>query len=453
MAVKEKLPPHSQENEAAVLGAILIDQEAIYRVQSIVQPEDFHLPQHRAIYQAILDLDGTPADFLAVMDQLDRNGQLDAVGGAAYLTKLMTHTPTSLHAEHYAGIVADYSIRRRLIEAGTQIVQHAWNTNGDGDDPLAYAHKAIMEIRSRTAGGLVPVPVAVGELFDQVEYWQRHPLQFGQVRGLSTGLQDLDDLLDGMEPGNLILMAGRPSMGKSALAFEVARRVGIAGHQVVIFALEMTRDQVLARWASAMSQVDSRKVKRGSGDGPGYATPDEMARYTKAMAELSTMQNAAIDDTPGLSCSEIRSRAMARAQRVVGLDLIIVDHSGLIKPEGNRNESAVKTEGRKSQVMKELSKELACPVILVQQLNRAVEARTERRPTLGDLRDSGEHEQNADVVLGLYRDSYYNRSVMAGTQRDLELEVLVLKHRDGATSIKRTLRYERHLSRFTEFAK
>lgn len=459
MAVKQ-LPPHSEEAEEAVLGAMLIDPDARHRVQPIVQPGDFHLAKHRAVYQAILDLDGTPPDVLAVHDQLERSGQLKLVGGLANLTRLINLTPTSLHAEHYAAIVADYAVRRKLIEVGTKIVQRAWTTNGDGD-PLAFAHKAIMDVSTRTSGGLVPVPQAVGELFDQVEHWTRNPLEFGQVRGLSTGIDDVDYLLEGMEPGDLLLMAGRPSMGKSALAFEIARRVGEAGHNVIIFSLEMTKAKILARWSSAISQVNSRKIKRGTcptkylgtDKACAYVSPDELSAYVSAMNDIHAMRSVAIDDTPALTCAEIRSRALAKAQRVGGVDLVVVDHSGLIRSDGGRNENTAKAEGRKSQVLKELAKELECPVILVQQLSRATEHRQNKRPSLGDLRDSGEHEQNADVVLGLYRDSYYKQGIMAGTQKDLELEVLVLKHRDGATGVKRTLRYERYLSRFTEFAR
>jgi replicative DNA helicase len=232
--------------------------------------------------------------------------------------------------------------------------------------------------------------------------------------------------------------------------------VGSRGQNVAIFELEMTRQAILMRWASAASQVDNRKIKRGICPGnasekaaPYYASPEEWGRYMAALGGLSELATVVIDDTAGLTLSDIRLRSVQAASRLGGLDLVVVDHTDIIKSDPRQGENSAKTEGRKSREMHELAKELNCPVLLVQQLNRAVEGRTEKRPQLADLRDSGEHEQNADVVLALYRESYYKRQV-PGSKTDLELEILGLKSREGPTA-KAVIRYQRHLHLFTEF--
>jgi len=456
----DQLPPHNPAHERAVLGSILIDPSAIHRVSSILSgPQDFHDARYQWIYRAMLDLNkgGVAIDELSLLDLLERRGR--ELGNDAF-TDLVVDTPTSLHAEHYARSVSDYARRRRLINAAAEIARAAYDTNTP--DPIPFAHKRLMELDSENRdAGLVSVAAASSAFYDQVEAWAKEPLDFGQVRGLATNINSLDHLLGGLEPGIEILLSGRPSMGKSALALEIGRRVGMEGGKVVaIFELEMTRQSILMRWASAISGVESRKVQRGvcpakyEGQPAAayYVNANEMGRYVDAMGQLSRHQNILIDDTPALTASQIRARAIQKAHEHGGIDLVIVDHTTIMRDEGRYNSNTAKSEGAKSEAMKNLAKELGCPVLLVQQLSRATEARQNKRPTLADLRDSGEHEQNADIVLGLYRESYYKDGLIPGSKADLELEVIGLKNREGPTA-KVVIRYERNLHRFSEFTK
>jgi len=454
----DQLPPHNPAHERAVLGSILIDPLAIHRVSNILTgPGDFHDQRWQWIYKAMLDLNsgGAAINELTVFDVLERRKQAIKVSD---VTGLVADTPTSLHAEDSARIVADYAARRRLIEAAAEMTRAAYDTKSA--DPIPFAHKRLMELDNGNGGGLVSVAAASSAFYDQVEAWAKEPLDFGQVRGLATHMNSLDHLLGGLDAGVLVMMAGRPSMGKSALALEIGRRVGMVGRKTVaIFELEMTRQSIMMRWASAISGVESRTVQRGvcpakyEGQPAAayYVNADEMGRYVDAMGQLSRHQNIFIDDTPALTASQIRARAIQKAHQHGGLDLVLVDHTTIMGDE-SRYSNTAKSEGAKSEAMKNLAKELECPVLLVQQLSRATEARQNKRPTLADLRDSGEHEQNADIALGLYRESYYKDGLIPGSKADLELEVIGLKSREGPTA-KIKIRYERNLHRFTEFTK
>jgi replicative DNA helicase len=453
-AKPDDLLPHDDKAERAVLGCVYIDPAALHRITPILsRPADFYDQQRQWIYAAMLQLarQGIEPDTLSIWELLQRQGkELDP----ACFT--IDDTPTSLHAEHYARIVADYAARRRWIAAAGEIARAAYDTSRNNIH--AIANKEILAIGQQGGDGLTPTSTAIGPLYDQVEAWAKAPLAFGEVRGLATHLPSLDHLLGGMEPGTLIMLAGRPSMGKSALALEIGRRVAMKGRATVaIFDLEMTKQAILMRWASAMSQVESRKVKRGvcpekyKGQKAAsyFVDDDEMARYIKAMGELSNLTRLLIDDSPALAAADIRARCLHKAHQLGRLDLVIVDHTTIMASEDRYRGNTAKSEGAKSQQLKDLAKELDCPLLLVQQLSRATEGRSQKYPTLADLRDSGEHEQNADVVLGLYRQSYY-KTTIAGTPQDLELEILGLKSREGPTA-KVRMRYERHLHRFTEF--
>jgi replicative DNA helicase len=452
--VDTELLPRNIEAERAVLGAVFIDPNAIYRIGSIVNADDFHDERHARIYQVMHSLStaGSGIDLLTVFDVLERENK-NADG--AYLAELANTVPTSLHAEHYARLVANYATRRRLIAAAAIIAKEAYDTATN--DPLGAAHRALLDVGRNGDGGLRSITEAASSFYDQVEYWSGHPLEFGQVRGLSSGIPSLDYMTEGLQPSDLILLAGRPGMGKSAFGFEIGRRVAKGGAFVALFSLEMPREKVVARWASAISGIDSNRIKRGicpdkhrnTYAAPAYVSPAELGRYLAAVAEINGLP-LAIDDSPAPSGDDIRSRSLALANRAGPLGLVIVDHTGLMRSQGKAGENSAKTEGRKSQQMKQLAKELRCPVILVQQLSRAVEARENKRPGLSDLRDSGEHEQNADIVIALYRESYY-KAMTEGSKGDMSVEVLCLKHRDGAAYRSRNLRYDRKLSRFDEW--
>lgn len=452
----EPLMPHNLDAERATLSCILVDPSVLFRVRPILQPAHFFDDRHRLIYEAMCACDPAPADLLIVQDALDRTGRLAKAGGEAYLAALLGVMPVPVYAEHYAKLVADSATRRDLIGIAGQIAAQAYVE--PADEALAGAHKLLLDVSaSGHGGGLVPVSQIASELYDRVEAWANNPLEYGQTRGLATGIPSLDHLVGGLYPGWLVMVAARPGVGKSALCFEVARRVGRRGESVAVFSLEMPKLDVLARWASAESQVETRKLRRGvcpakylgTSNADFYITDDELGRYTVALSSLAAMDNVFIDDTASLSCAEIRARAMRLAQKRGGLDLVVVDHTTIIKSDAVGNESTAKIEGRKSDMLRALAKELACPVMLVQQLNRGAEGRTVKEPSLADLRDSGEHEQNAHVVLGLYRESYYKPNFL----NDTDLEILALKNREGPSGMKVKVRYERNLSRFTEYEK
>lgn len=458
--VEQLTLPSSDAAEFGVLLGVFCYPEAIHSLSTILNASDFYTERYGVIFQTMIEMDGVQPNVVTLTDALESSGQLEQVGGASYIFRLSTdagqYWTTPQAAEQHARSVADYATRRRLIEASGAIARAAWGM--DAPAALARAHAALTDLGRNNGAGLVPVPSSISSLYDQVEDWGNHPLAWGEVRGLATGIPGLDNLVGGMNPGELTLLAARPAIGKTALALEIARRVGMAGGRVAIFELEMTRRNILMRWASCISQVETRKIKRGIWDGenqaakPFYVSPEEMGRYMAAMGEMEKLATVAIDDSPGLTASDIRMKSVQYANQMGSLDLIVVDHTGIIKSEQRRGENTAKSEGRKSREMHELAKELICPVLLVQQLNRGVGNRTDKRPSLDDLRDSGEHEENADVALGLYRESYYNRGLVEGSDRDLELEVLGLKNREGPTK-KARLRYERHLHRFSEFEK
>ncbi len=453
------LPPNAIDAEKAVLGAMLIDADMRYRVAGIVQPGDFYLKRHEHIYRTLLGLNGDGTDIVLVSDALEAAGHLAECGGQSYLSELVEACAWSSNAEQYAAIIAERAQRRHLVTAAQAITQKAYDL--DSTDPLSLAHRLIMDIPTRNdGGGLVGMAEAVSTLYDKIEAWAREPLDFGEVRGLATEIPSLDHLIGGLEPGWLMLICARPMVGKSALAFEIARRNGEKGRRIAIFSLEMPRSDILLRWASCLSGVETRKVKRGpcpekyqgTQSASAYLTEKELQDYIRAMAKTARYSSVWIDDSGQLSALDIRARAIRQAHAVGGLDLVIVDHSGLMIGDGQNGEGVSKVEGRKSNAMRALAKELSCPVILVQQLNRSSEMRSDKHPSLSDLRDSGEHEQNAHVVLGLYRESAY-KQMLPGTTDDMSLEVMTLKHREGPSGKRVTLRYERNLHRFSEFAK
>ena len=454
--VDEQLLPHNTEYERALIGILLVDGEMIHAVKPLVTAADFYDDNLAAMYQGAVALadNNVPIDVVSLSDLLARRTGKPDHKIMAQLTGYINATGNPTAATHYARQIARFAARRRNIQAAAEIARVNYDLNHT--DPAGEAFRLLNEANERISGGARTSQEIASSLYDQIEAWASEPLEPGQVRGLAARLADVDILTQGMRAGDLILLAGRPSMGKSALAFEIGRRVAVQGKGVAVFSLEMTGEKVYQRWAAAVSGVDTKRVERGvcpdkfEGQpiAARYVTSAELTAYMKALSDISNLP-VIVDDQPALTADDIRARAMAYAQRHE-LALIIVDHSGLMKGSARKGENSSKVEGRKSQVMKELAKELACPVILVQQLNRAVEHRQNKRPSLSDLRDSGEHEQNADVVLAVYRDSYYN-DYPEGSQKDLELEILCLKHRDGEAGTSRKVRYERHLSRFTEW--
>ncbi len=425
------LLPWSQEAEEAVIGSLLIDPSATAMVQTIVQAADFHDDRLAEIYRACLKL-GAGLDYLTLNECLKQPGM------AALTCGLMGGVPTSMHLEHYASIVHRDGVRRRVIKVAGQMAQTAYNSM-DSSEVLAQVQSLTAALMEGHATGDESLSQLAGEFYDKVDEWYAHPLPPGQPRHLSTGFRAIDEMTDGMEAGTLFVLCGRPSLGKSSLCMEIARRVGMAGHNVLIFSLEMSAHQILGRWASAMSGVQIQHAQRGQGDS---------ANYIHSVIQMTGRHNIWIDDTVGLSPSQVRGRALARHIQNP-LDLVVLDHGGEMSPDkGTRvgdNEAAV--EGRKTMAMKALAKELRCPVLLVLQLNRAVEGRANKRPSMSDLRATGVHEQAADVILALYRESYYDPTCANPNL----LEVAILKNRMGpVTSEPIQLWYEKEIQRFRD---
>ena len=375
----ERLPPQNIEAEEAVLGALLIDPDAIIRVATIVRPEDFYREKHGWIYDTVLILHERrePIDFLTVCDELDRRGQLDEVGGAAFITTLINAVPTSIHAEHYARIVERTATRRRLIDAAGQIAQLAYQEADDVEEVVDRAEQILFGVSERRVSReLVPIKQVLSEYYDRIEYLTLHR---GEMIGIPTGFIDLDRLLGGLQRSDMVILAARPSVGKTSLALSIAHNAAKKfGQRIAFFSLEMSSEQVVQRLISAETGISSQRLRQGDiGD-------DEWGRFVKATHNLSEILFF-IDDTPGISALELRTKARRRHAET-GLDLIVVDYLQLMRGDF-RSENRVQEISSISRAIKALARELDVPVLALSQLSRGVESRTDKRPILSDLRE------------------------------------------------------------------
>ncbi|MEM7343017.1 MAG: replicative DNA helicase [Chloroflexota bacterium] len=435
--VPDKLQPHNIEAEEAVLGSLLIDPDAIIRVATFLTPEEFFLDRHRWVYEAIRDLHERrqPADLVTLSDELEVRGQLGEIGGTAYLTGLINATPTSIHAEFYARIIERTSILRRLIEAAGEIAKLAYQDTQEVDEVVDRAEEIIFNVSSRRVGhDLRPIRQVLDEYYDRIEYLHQHQ---GEIIGIPTGLADLDKLLGGLQRSDMIVMAGRPGMGKTSLALSIALQSARRWQKrVAIFSLEMSGEQLVQRLVSAETGIDSQRLRLGN------IKEDEWSTFIQATSLLS---NTAIfiDDTPAISIMELRSKAR-RLFAEHGLDMIIVDYMQLMRGD-------YKSENRQQEIsfisrsMKTLARELNVPVLALSQLSRQVESRHDKRPMLSDLRESGSIEQDADVVLFIYRDDVYNPD----TEFPNIAEIIVAKHRSGPTGIF-SVYFKKQLAQFVD---
>ncbi len=435
----DRLPPQNIEAEQSVLGSLLIDPNAIITVASFLRPEDFYREQHGEIYDAMLALHERrePIDLLTVCDELGRKEQLDAVGGAAYLTSVINMVPTSIHVEHYAHIVERTSILRHLIDAAGEIAGLAYQEIGEVEEIIDRAEAALFKVsQQRISQSLVPIRQVVAEYYDHIEYLHEHP---GETTGLPTGFADLDKLLNGMQKSDLLIVAGRPGTGKSSLALALARHAALKQNGVVaVFTLEMSAPQLVQRLISSETDIDSQRLQTGR------IQDSEWGLFVRASSILSD-SGIYIDDTPSPTPMEIRTKARRLAEEH-GLDLIIIDYLQLM--QGNqRSENRVQEISYISRALKGLARELNVPVVALSQLSRAVEGRTDKRPILSDLRESGSIEQDADIVMFIYRDEMYNEA----TEMQNIAEVIIAKHRNGPTGTIH-LRFRKELTRFENLA-
>ncbi|MEK7799362.1 MAG: replicative DNA helicase, partial [Acidobacteriota bacterium] len=396
----DKDVPHSIEAERSVLGAILIENTAINRAQEILKESDFYRDPHRKIFKVMNDLSEktTAIDTVTVKEELSRAGELDAVGGPAYIASLIDGVPRSANVEYYARIVKEKAILRSLIEAGGRIVSTAYEASQEPDDILDESERLIFQIaQDRLRTGFVPMKAIADQSLKTIEQLaERREL----VTGLPTGYKLLNEYTSGLQPADLIILAARPGMGKTSLALNVAQNVAMqAGKKVGIFSLEMTREQLFLRMLTGLARIDSHMLRTGR------LTKDQWKELIQAFGKLATAP-VFIDDSAGLTVLEMRAKSR-RLKLEQGLDLVVIDYMQLVRSRGrfeNRNQEISEI----SRSLKELAKELNLPVIALSQLSRAPEQRGERgRPQLSDLRESGAIEQDADVVLFLYREEVY----------------------------------------------
>jgi replicative DNA helicase len=407
------------EAEESVLGSILMSAEAANVALEKLHTEDFYRPAHQNIFQAISDLFNAnqPIDAVTVSEALRRSGALDRVGGVGFLTGLIDAVPTTSNIEYYAGIVEEHALRRRLLRVGGDIGALASAMEEPITEVLDQSEQAVFAVSERRVGdGLAPIDPLLGPAIERAEELNRQGLD---ITGTPTGYRDLDRMLSGLHPTNLLIVAARPGMGKTALALNIAQNVAVNDIPVAIFSLEMSREEIVTRMLCAQGRIDSQRLRSGR-----LAESD----FTKLSNAASVLYKKPVfvDDSPGLTVTEIRAKSR-RMRRRPGLGLIIVDYLQLMQGSGGENRQQEIAQISRS--LKNLARELEVPIIAVSQLNRSLESREDKRPRLGDLRESGAIEQDADVVAFIYRHEYYHPEAQE-TKGIAELNIA--KHRQGA---------------------
>jgi len=419
MATIERGVPQNVEAEEATLGSILIDDNALYKVASFLRPGHFYVEKNGWVFQAFLSVSERrePIDVLTVCDELERQGRLEEAGGAAYVTSLLNAVPTAIHVEHYARLVERTAVLRQLIAAAGGIARIAYEAAGEADEALDEAERVIFDIaQGRVGGDFVPLKQILASYLEQLDRVK----EGATTLGLPTGFADLDKLTGGFQRGDLIIVAARPAVGKTSLGINIAHHVAVQeGAPVAIFSLEMSREQLAHRLLCSEANVDSQRLRLGQYD------EDELRRISRAFGVLSEAP-IYVDDTPSINITELRSKAR-RLYLERGIRLVIVDYLQLMR--GRRAENRVQEISDISRSLKGLAKELEVPVVALSQLSRAPELRTDHRPILSDLRESGSIEQDADVVIFIYREELYDPE----TEKQGIADILVSKHRNGPT--------------------
>jgi replicative DNA helicase len=436
VAAVDRLPPHNLEAEQSVIGSLLIDRDAIIRVASMLKADDFYHGANGVIYQAILDLYNRrePTDFVTLSDELQRRERLDSIGGVAYLSSLLNVVPTAVHVEYYGKIVERTATLRRLIDAGAQIVSIGYRDGIDVEDALDSSERAIFDVsQRRTTRDFQSIADVLERFFDQIDYMQQNR---GSLVGVPTGFADLDKLTGGLQKSDLIIIGARPSIGKTAFALGIAYGAGVLHAKTVgIFSLEMSAEQLVQRLLSTETGVDSHRLRLGQID------DHEWDRISRAFGRLAEAQ-IYIDDSAGLSIMELRSKCR-RLQAERGLDLLVIDYLQLMS--GRRSENRVQEISEISRGLKSIARELNIPVIALSQLSRQIESRSDHHPLLSDLRESGSIEQDADIVMFIYRDEVYDPN---SEQKGIA-EISIAKHRNGPVGTV-NLRFFQKTARFAD---
>jgi replicative DNA helicase len=432
----DRMPPHSIEAEEAVLGSVLIDPEAIYRVSSFLKADDFYIVKNQWVWSACLALHERrePIDFVTITRELTARNQLDELGGPAYVSHLINTVPTAIHAEGYGRIVERTALRRRLLSAASDIAQLAYDEADDIDQTIDLAEQALFGVsQRRVSRDMVPISEAIRNYFDHIEYLYEHR---GEPLGIPTGFLDLDKMLGGLQRSDLIIVAARPGVGKTSLMLTMALNAARKFHQrVAIFSLEMSNEQIVQRLVSGETGIDSQRLRLGD------LRDDEWGLFVQATSALSDTAAIYMDDTPSISALQLRTKAR-RLHAEFGLDLIIIDYLQLMTGD-NRTENRVQEISYLSRSLKGLARELNVPVLVASQLSRAVEQRSDKRPVLSDLRESGSIEQDADIVMFIYRDDVYDEA----SERKNVAELIISKHRNGPTGTVE-LYFQRNLTQF-----
>ena len=421
MNLFSKVPPHNIEAEQSVLGSMLLDREAIMVALEILKPEDFYKEAHREIFESVYNLfsKNEPVDLVTLTEELKARGTLEAIGGIPYLTSMASGVPIASNIKYYADIVERKSTLRNLIKSSEEIINLGYNADLHVSEIIEQAQKSIYDLsQNRNKEGFTPIQDVLSDTFDQIEMLYENKVG---ITGMTSGFVDLDRKISGLHKTDLILVAARPAMGKSAFSLNLAQNAALkAGASVALFSLEMSKEQLMLRMLSSEAMVDLKKIQIGS------LNEDEWTKIAQAMIPLS-QSKIYFDDTPGISVLEMRSKCR-RLKMEKGLDLVLIDYLQLMQGD-RRSENRQQEISAISRNLKIMAKELDCPIIALSQLSRAPELRADHRPILSDLRESGAIEQDADLVMFLYRDEYYD----ADSDKKNLAEVIIAKHRHGET--------------------
>lgn len=417
-----RIPPHSIEAEQSVLGSMIMDHDAVIVASEILRASDFYRPDHAQIFAAIMELytSGNPIDLITIQDKLVQHGVLEQVGGLSYIADLASSVPTSAHIKQYAKIVQEKATLRKLIKVSTDISAKSYEGEEPLDNIMNFAEKSIFDVlQNKKTEDFTGIDEIVLTSIEKIE--EAHKSK-GGITGIETGFIDLDHRTAGLQPSDLVLVAARPSMGKTAFSLNIIQTAGIKNKKsVAVFSLEMSKDQLVSRMLCAEAMVDSQKARTG------MLEPADWERIGQSLPNI-TSSRIFIDDTPGINVMDMRAKCR-RLKMEKGLDLIMIDYLQLMSGVGDSGASRQQEISDISRSLKALAREMQAPVIALSQLSRACEQRTDHRPMLSDLRESGAIEQDADVVMFLYRDEYYHPD----TEKKNVGEVIIAKQRNGPT--------------------
>jgi replicative DNA helicase len=434
--IMDRIPPHNQEAEQSVIGAIFLEPQALITAAEILQYEDFYRVAHQKIFQTMNKLSdqGKPIDVVTVTEELSSKKELEDVGGLSYLTEIANAVPTAANIAHYARIVEEKALLRRLIRVATNIVEDGYTREDEVEALLSEAEKKMMEVSNRkNAGDFRHIKDVLVQTYDNIELLHARK---GDITGVPTGFRDLDRITAGFQRNDLIIVAARPSVGKTAFALNVAQNVATkTDENVAIFSLEMGAEQLVMRMLCAEGNIDAQVLRTGA------LTAEDWRKLTMAMGSLSNA-GIFIDDTPGIRINEIRSKCR-RLKQEYGLGMIMIDYLQLIVGSSNGKENRQQEVSEISRSLKSLARELQVPVIALSQLSRGVEQRQDKRPMMSDLRESGSIEQDADIVSFLYREDYYDKE----TENQNMIEIIIAKQRNGPTGTV-TLAFVKEFNKF-----